>query len=80
MVIERVNVTKSNMVVGVSSSGMKDADGYYLATVEVDHVANEQGFGYFVRLQDLGSRDVSHAEAKSIAAQLHGEWLRTQNN
>jgi hypothetical protein len=76
MVINAVNCAGGVKRVAVSSEGMRDSDGYDLCTVEVDHVANAQGFGYFVRLQDLGYRDTSFDQATTIGARLHAAWLQ----
>jgi hypothetical protein len=76
MVIDAVNSGRGGRAVAISSEGMEDCDGYYLATVEVHHVATSDGFGYFAHLHDVGYRDISFSQATAIAARLHTAWLR----
>ena len=76
IVIDAVNVTGGSKWVDSSSEGMGDSDGSYLCTVEVDHVTTATGFGYLVRLQDVGYRDIPLEQAKAIGARLHELWLQ----
>lgn len=77
MIISTHNTDWSNTVLAHSSEKLYDRDRNFLATVEVDHVRNSKGeFGCYIRLQDIGYRDIDHNTAESVGLRLHQKWER----
>lgn len=82
MLVGSINTTECNRKIATTTAKLHEtATRQPIATVEVDHVKNQHGFGFFVRLHDIDPRhDVDHKEVMVVAQNLHTQFLQSNSD